>query len=1235
MPQIVRAVTVGIAIQLAGLSVSHAAAGAPAVDAGQSAAAVKAEFVHAWRNYETYAWGHDALKPLSHQAHDWYGQSLMMTPVDALDTLIVMGLKADADKDRELIATQLSFDKDIYVKNFEITIRLLGGLLSGYQLSGDVRLLKLADDLGRRLLPAFDSPTGLPYVNVNLRTGKVRGVESNPAETGSLLLEFGTLSKLTGNPVYYEKAKRALVETFKRRSKIGLVGDSINVETGQWIGTDASVASGTDSYYEYLWKCWKLFGDEDCLAMWKASIGAINHYLADEVDGNLWYGHADMNTGKRTDSDYGALDAFFPALLAFSGDLDRARRLQASGMRMWNLTGIEPEVIDYRTMKIRQEGYQLRPEIIESNYYLWHYTDDPLYRKAARAMFDDFVRHCRTEGGYAALSDVTKKIKRDSMESYVFAETFKYFYLTFATPPALDFDGVVFNTEAHPLRATWKHSQPAPVVHSANKKSAYVNPLIGSRNGGNTFPGAVVPFGMVQWSPEASKGDHTKTATAGGYEYDATRIRGFSLTHLSGTGCRGASGDIPFMPLATGVSSSPSADDTDSRYASTYSHANESAQAGSYKVKLDSGVQVELSATTRTGAARFTYPAGPAATMLIRTSDSEVGSSDAQVLVDSKTQTVSGSVTSGNFCGYLTNDLKRSYYTLYFVAQFDQPFIGHGTWQDGRVYPDGERAAGGTGYGQNGIPDAGRGSGAYVSFDATKGTTANVRVGISYVSLENARDNLRAENANHADVDAVARGASAAWDAALGRIQVDGGTADQLTTFYTALYHSLLHPNVYSDVDGRYSGLDGRVHRLEPGQKAQYANFSGWDIYRSQLQLVTWLDPRVGSDIAQSLFNQAKQNGGEWDRWTHNSGATHVMNGDPAAPALAGIYAFGGVDFDARGALASLVRAATVPTAHDRSSEGCGVACIGQRPALDQWLKLHYIAAKSNTWAGAAETLESGTADFGVAALAGRLGDAKTQAKFLSRADYWRNLFNPAATSHSGYIQDRNVDGSWVKFDAAGDDGFVEGSAAQYLWMIPFNVRGLSDALGGNEKTNQRLDAFFHHADGAWALTRSGGLHSELDNEPSIGSPWLYNFTGRPYRAQETIREVLDTLWKNKPEGIPGNDDLGEMSSWYVWSAIGLYPGIPGRAELLLSSPLFSEIKVHRPGGDLLIEVDRESADARYINSFSIDGKAHNAPYLPESLALRGGHLVARLSTLADTRWGSAKGNAPPSFPPH
>ena len=416
---------------------------------------VKEEFLHAWNNYERYAWGHDALKPLSRAPHDWYGQSLLMSPVDALDTLILMKLDAEATRTQALIVHELSFDRDIYVKNFEITIRLLGGLLSGYQLTGDKRLLDLADDLGRRLLPAFNSPTGLPYVFVNLRTGLVRDPISNPAETGTLLLEFGTLSKLTGKREFYDKAKRALVETYKRRSPLGLVGASINVETGEWTDRESHISGGIDSYYEYLWKCWLLFGDQECLEMWNASMPAVNQYLADDTGAELWYGHADMQTGRRTKTTYGALDAFFPALLALSGDLSRARRLQASSFKMWNLHGIEPEVIDYKTMRVVASTYHLRPEIVESTYYLHHYTKDRQYRQMGEAIFNDFVRHCRTEAGYAALSDIVTKQKRDEMESFVLAETFKYFYLLFAPPGTLDFEKVVFNTEAHPLRRTW------------------------------------------------------------------------------------------------------------------------------------------------------------------------------------------------------------------------------------------------------------------------------------------------------------------------------------------------------------------------------------------------------------------------------------------------------------------------------------------------------------------------------------------------------------------------------------------------------------------------------------------------------------------------------------------------------------------------------------------------------------------------------------------------------------
>jgi ER degradation enhancer, mannosidase alpha-like 2 len=425
------------------------------LDRAGLAASVRAEALRSWQAYEQYAWGHDELRPVSKTPRDWYGESLLMTPVDSLDTLLLLGLDEEAAKAKALIVDKLSFDKDVSVKNFEVTIRLLGGLLSGYQMTGDARLLHLAEDLGKRLLPVFNSPTGMPYMYVNLRTGKTSGARSNPAEIGTLLLEFGTLSKLTGNPVFYDKAKNAVVQLYKRRSKIGLVGEEIDVETGQWTSRASHVGGGIDSYYEYLLKCSKLFGDKDCEAMWKESVRALNKYSADTRPTGFWYGQVDMVTGKRTATEFGALHAFLPAVLALGGDLGRARRLENSAYKMWNLQGIEPEVIDYKTMKITEPGYPLRPEIVESAYYLLHYTKNPEYQAMGRIFFNDLVSHCRTDDGYTVLKSVMTWEKGDLMPSYFLAETLKYLYLLFAPEKTLDLDKVVFNTEAHPLRRTW------------------------------------------------------------------------------------------------------------------------------------------------------------------------------------------------------------------------------------------------------------------------------------------------------------------------------------------------------------------------------------------------------------------------------------------------------------------------------------------------------------------------------------------------------------------------------------------------------------------------------------------------------------------------------------------------------------------------------------------------------------------------------------------------------------
>lgn len=425
------------------------------IDKPKLADQVKSEFLHTWNGYTKYAWGQDELRPLSKTSHNWYDSSLVMTPVDAFDTMLLMGLTDEAEEAKELIFERLHFNHDMMVQVFEVNIRLLGGLLSAYQMDGDERFLELAEDLGNRLLPAFDSPSGLPYVRVNLATGETEWAVNNPAEIGTLMLEFGTLSKLTGNPEFYDKAKRAVQVLFNNRSEIGLVGTTINVETAKWENTESHISGRIDSYYEYLLKAWYLFEDEDFLTMWKASIRPVNEYLLDRVETGTWYGYADMYTGKRTRTQYGALDAFMPGLLVLADSLELAKEIQESNFKMWQLTGIEPEALDYSNMEILSPGYLLRPENIESAFYLYRATGDAKYLEMGKTMFQNIVKYCKTEAGYAELTDVKTMEKADGMQSFFLAETLKYAYLLFADEELLPLDEFVFNTEAHPLQKTW------------------------------------------------------------------------------------------------------------------------------------------------------------------------------------------------------------------------------------------------------------------------------------------------------------------------------------------------------------------------------------------------------------------------------------------------------------------------------------------------------------------------------------------------------------------------------------------------------------------------------------------------------------------------------------------------------------------------------------------------------------------------------------------------------------
>ncbi|MEW6194332.1 MAG: GH92 family glycosyl hydrolase [Bacteroidota bacterium] len=426
------------------------------INKNEYAEKVKQEFLHAWNAYKKYAWGKDQLQPMKKSGRNWYNESFLLTPVDAFTTMKLMNLQTEAEEAKQLILENLSFDKDVPVQIFEFTIRLLGGLISAYQLDGDERFLDLAEDLGNRFLKGFDSKTGMPYRFVNLKTGEVKDKINNPAEIGTLMIEFGALSKITDDDIYYETAKKAFVEVYNRRSKIGLVGTQINVETGEWTNPESHISGMIDSYYEYMLKGWLLFDDEDFKKMYYESIDAVNKYLWDSTETGYWYKRVDMNTGETVSKTFGALDAFMPAMIALGGDVERAEKLQESCYRMWTHFGIEPEEMNYETFEVNYADYVLRPEIIESAFYLYRYTKNPKYLGMGKTFYEGLVKYCKLDEGYASLKSVLSKKKRDPMESFFFAETLKYLYLIFAPEETLDLSKYVFSTEAHPIKKDWQ-----------------------------------------------------------------------------------------------------------------------------------------------------------------------------------------------------------------------------------------------------------------------------------------------------------------------------------------------------------------------------------------------------------------------------------------------------------------------------------------------------------------------------------------------------------------------------------------------------------------------------------------------------------------------------------------------------------------------------------------------------------------------------------------------------------
>jgi predicted alpha-1,2-mannosidase len=762
---------------------------------------------------------------------------------------------------------------------------------------------------------------------------------------------------------------------------------------------------------------------------------------------------------------------------------------------------------------------------------------------------------------------------------------------------------------------------------AAGDLASHVDVFAGTRpgprtfGGGHDYPGAALPFGMVQWSP-----DTTPAAPhSGGYDHRDHHVSGFSLTHLSGAGCA-TYGDFPFLPTTEPLRASPTPEagrGLAGRFQPGFSHAAESGAPGFYSVELKQRrggpIGVALTATTRTGFARFTFPPSTHASVLIDAGGSAQPDDEAAVHLDPAKREITGSARSGLFCG------QRPRYEVYFAARFGRAFVGSGTWTEGRLEPG--AAAASDAQGPPGNPKVSARAGAYATFDTRRARTVAVRVGISFVSVAGARAALRTESAGHG-FGAIRAAARRRWDEALGRIRVAGGSPHDVRTFYTALYHALLAPRTFDDVGGDYAGMDGAVHRARG--RTQYADFSGWDVYRTEVPLLALIEPRRAGDMVQSLLADAEQSGC-LPRWPYADGSSMTMVGDPADPIVAGAAAFGAGHFDHAGALAAMLRGATAPCA---SPDGEYV----ERQGLPSYLKLGWVPFDEDTnrrnansiygspdevWGSAATTLEYAIDDFAVAQFAARSGDAATYREFIRRAADWRNLFDPATK----LVEPRFASGAFPDpYDPLEGGGFVEGDAAQYTWMVPQDPAGLFRRMGGQAKAAARLDGFLRVLNGS-----AGGTHTDhalLGDEPTLETPWLYDYLRRPWRTQAAVRRGL-RLYSPAPAGWPGNDDLGTLSAWYVFGALGMYPAQPGTGTLTLGTPLFKRAEVRLAHGRRLTI---EGGGGPYVRSLRLDGRAHDRPWLGYCEIARGGTL-AFATGAHPTRWGQ-RGQPPPSFGP-
>ena len=690
--------------------------------------------------------------------------------------------------------------------------------------------------------------------------------------------------------------------------------------------------------------------------------------------------------------------------------------------------------------------------------------------------------------------------------------------------------------------------------------ASMVNPFIGTQGNGLAcgflFAGAAYPHGMVQFTPSFFSKDI-----------------GFVVNQESGAGC-GNLGNFPTFPVKGKLESSPG-----NMKRAGFSLSDEKAHAGDYSADVQEDIKAELTVTARTGMARYTWPEDTDyGTVVIGAGVSVTFALNAAAVITAPNR-CEGYAIGGEFCGEPTP------YKIYFVAEFDAEAVETGIWKKSSLHPGATFAEG-------------EHSGLYFTFDTRKNQTVQYKIGISYVSVENARENLETENPLWS-FDSTRKAAENRWNSFLSLIDTEGGSRTHRIQFYTHLYRAFIEPSLCSDVNGEYMGADWNIHKTST---SEYAMFSNWDTYRCQIQLLAILEPDVATDIVLSHQHFAEQTNGTYPHRTHANLAPDLMNGDPSPIIVSNAWAFGARGFDPSTNLAIMRKGAETP----------GIKCQDgeTRRELSYYLESGNL---NSSW-----LLEYTASDFAIGRFALQaLGEKDVAAEYTRRADKWRVLFNP----ETGWLQSRNHDGTWKSLEK----DWCEATYKDYMWMIPFNLQGVIDIVGGKAEAERRLDEYFTRLDATYddEWFASG-------NEPSFGTPWVYNWTGSPWKTQKVINRTLNEQYFDRPDGLPGNDDLGTMGAWYVWCCIGLYPEIPGVAGFTVNTPIFSKAVIRLPGGNITITGGSETAI--FTKGLKINGKAWDSTWIDWDVLKDGATLQFKTSEKPDRKWGTKV--VPPSFWP-